>query len=277
MMKAEFQEIMNNWKLPDGGTLLERIEKMIRPALWAGYFGSSAARFVCGLQYHLGGEKDTEDLARLASLTSNDHVLDVCCFVGGSAIQLADSFRCKVTGIDISEACIVAANRIAELSGLSHLAYFRMADAGNLPFEDGRFTVVWNQASLEHYGVWLREFDRVLVPGGRLALTFEIGTNHPEEDSRGWRLQDVAHFVERLGYSIEHAEDITQRDIEIGWKPLDKRLSEQEEEFSRVLGEDWVQNAHKEFANEIERMRKGEWGNGRIVAQKNRACSTTNT
>jgi len=267
-MKPEFQRIIDSWKLPNGGTLLQTIEKMIRPALCTGHFGSSATRFVCGLQYHLGGEKDTEDLANLVALASDDHVLDVCCFIGGSDIQLADSFGCRVTGVDISETCILAANRIAELSGLSHLACFQIADASNLPFEDGKFTVVWNQASLEHYGVWLREFDRVLVPGGRLALTFEIAANHPEEDGHGWKVEDVVHFIENLGYSMQHAEDITQRDIEIGWKALDKKLSIEEEEFARILGEEWVQNAHKEFRDETERMRRGEWGNARLVAVK---------
>ena len=266
MIKSELQEIIDNWQLPEGGPLLERIRKMIRPALMAGRFGSSPVIIVGGMQYHLGGEKDTKELADLASITSSDHVLDVCCFIGGPAIQLADSFQCKVTGIDISDDYIAVANQIAKSSGLSHLVEFRVADAGQLPFEDGEFTVVWSQCSLMHYGTWLREFDRVVAQGGRLAITFEIGNNDPDKHDSRWRLHDVVRFLENLGYSVEHADDITKRDVEIGWKALDHKLSQGEKEFIAVLGEEWVRNAHKEFADDMEEMCLGIVGNGRIVA-----------
>jgi len=268
MIKPELQEVIDDWQLPDGERLLERIERMIRPTLMDGYFDSSPTAIVCGLQYHLGGERDTEELAHLASLTSSDRVLDVCCYLGGPAIQLAESFHCRVTGIDIAEPYIVVANRIAKLSGLSDLVDFHAANAANLPFKDSQFTVVWSQCSLNHDEVWLREFDRVLVHGGRLALTFEIRGNNPDEYSRKWKLQDIVRLIQDLGYSIDHAEDVTERDIEIGWKALDRKLSEREEEFAAVLGKDWIQNTHREFGDEVERMRDGKWGNGRILATK---------
>ena len=271
MSKPELQEVLNTWELPDGGLLLGRIERMIRPALLDGYFGSSYTCFVSGLQYHLGGAQDTEELADLASITSNDHVLDVCCFFGGPAIQLADSFRCRVTGVDISDTSILAANRIVELSGLSHLVQFLVADAGRLPFGDGMFTVVWGQCSLMHYDAWLREFNRVLAHRGRLAITFEIGNNSPDKHDFRWRLRDIASFLEELGYSVAHADDISERDIEIGWEALDRKLTAQEKKFTALLGEDWVRNAHQEFANGIAEMQKGKWGNGRIVATKQKS------
>lgn len=274
MIKPELQEIIDNWQLPDGGLLLERIEKIIYPTLLDGHFASSPTAIVSGIQYHLGGERDTEELANLASLTSSVHVLDVCCYLGGPAIQLAESFQCRVTGVDISKKCIAAANKIARLCGLHELVDFVVADAGNIPFENGQFTVVWNQCSLEHDEVWLREFDRVLVPNGRLALTFTIRRNNPDEDSPRWKLQDFVYFLQSLGYSIDHADDITERDIEIGWKALDRKLSEQEEKFAKALGEDWVRYAHKYFSDDIQKMREGRWGNGRIVATKNRTKGT---
>lgn len=114
----------------------------------------------------------------------------------------------------------MAANRIAHLTKLSHLLDFLIADAENLSFEDERFTVVWSQASLAHEESWLREFDRVLVPGGRLALTFQFrGMNSKEDDAfSSWTIQDVVALLEDLGYSIGHVDDLTGRDIEIGWK-----------------------------------------------------------
>jgi len=116
-----------------------------------------------------------------------------------------------------------------------------------------------------------------ISPSGRLAFTFQIGKNNRDERGSGWRLQDVVRFLQKLGYSVEHAEDITEGDIEIGWKELHRRLSEQEEEFTAILCKDWVRNAHKEFAKEMQEMREGEGGNGRIVAIKNRRDPVHNT
>jgi SAM-dependent methyltransferase len=262
------QEVIDNWQLPEGGALLNRIERMIQPVVMDGKFLTSPTATVCGLQYHLGGEQDTAELAELAAITANDHVLDVCCYLGGPAIQLAESFGCRVTGIDLFERFIVAASRIAKLAGLSELVDFRAGNANNLPFEDSQFNVVWSQCALHHDEAWLKEFHRVMPPGGRLAITFDIRRQSPDRHSPRWRLQDIITILQNMGYSVDHAEDITERDIELGWKVLDRKLSEREDEFASILGKDWVRYAHKEFTDEIRRMREGRWGNARIVASK---------
>jgi ubiquinone/menaquinone biosynthesis C-methylase UbiE len=272
MSEKDFRRVIAEWQLPRGKSLLSRVEKMIRPVLLRGYFGTSYTRFVSGLQYHLGGELDTAELAALANVTSNDNVLDACCFVGGPALQLANTFQCRVTGIDIAENCILAANRIAQLSRLPHLLDFLVADAENLPFKDERFTVVWNQASLAHKESWLKEFDRVLAPGGHFAFTFQFrGVNSKEDDLfSSWTIQDVVALLESLGYSVQHVDDLTERDIEIGWKALNQKLSNQKRELVEQLGEEWVNDAHGDFMNEIKKMKNGLWGNARIIATKKR-------
>jgi hypothetical protein len=55
-------------------------------------------------------------------------------------------------------------------------------------------------------------------------------------------------LIEGLGYSIEHADDITQRDIEIGWQVLDRQLTEHELECAWLLSGGWVHQARTEFA-----------------------------
>jgi ubiquinone/menaquinone biosynthesis C-methylase UbiE len=270
MGEKDIRRVIANWQLPKGKPLLMGVEEMIRSALLEGYFGSSYTRFVSGLQYHLGGELDTAELAALANIRSGDCVLDACCFIGGPALQLANVFHCKVSGVDISRNSILAANRIAQLTKLSPLLDFLIADCEHLPFEDESFTVVWNQASLAHEESWLREFDRVLVPSGRFAFTFQFrGESSKEDDSfSSWTIQDVVSLLEALGYGIEHVDDLTERDIEVGWKALDQKLSNQKREFVELLGEDWVNDAHNDFMNEIDRMKNGFWGNARIIATK---------
>jgi len=53
MSEKDFRRVIADWQLPKGNPLLRRVEKMIRPALLGGYFGSSYTRFVSGLQYTL--------------------------------------------------------------------------------------------------------------------------------------------------------------------------------------------------------------------------------
>jgi SAM-dependent methyltransferase len=255
---------MNSWSLPDGGNLQDRLETMIRPALFAGHFGQSATRYVSGLQYHLGGAQDTAELASLADISAADHVLDVCCFIGGPALQLAEQCGCRVTGIDLMESAIAAANRMAEIAELNALVRYRFADAADLPYDSGSFTVVWNQCSLDPNEHWLKEFDRVLGPGGRFAFTFQRKGKHDDR----WTLEDLSSLLTGLGYTVTHAEDITQRDIEIGWEALDNKLSDLEAEFAAALGDRWVQEAHQQFQTEMERMEQGDYGNARIVATK---------
>jgi ubiquinone/menaquinone biosynthesis C-methylase UbiE len=271
MINAKLAKIIETWQSPhlDGpGSCLPAIEKMIFPALVQGFFGSSPTLIVSGLQYHLGGEQDTKELARLAGISHSDKVLDVCCFLGGPAIQLAESFGCQVTGIDRSENCIVAAQKISSLCRLDHLLEFYVADAQNLPFKGDQFSVVWNQGSLDHDEAWLKEFDRVLKPEGRLALTFAIRGKNPNKDSPKWTLETIGKLVKKLGYSLDHLEDITARDIEIGWKGLIQELQRKEGTFVKALGKDWVQKAHQKFTDETEQMKAGIWGNGRMVATK---------
>jgi ubiquinone/menaquinone biosynthesis C-methylase UbiE len=265
------EEMMSEWVMPDGEGLLDSIELMVQPAMLARHFGDSYTQLVSGLQYHLGGSDDTAELAELADIGEHDRVLDTCCFVGGPALQLADALRCHVTGVDISRDAVAVANRLAQMSSLDHLLDFHLCDVTDMPFEDGAFTVVWNQASLEHKESWLKEFDRVLDTGGRFAFTFQTrGRNAvPTDEPFGkWSLEDLAERLRTMNYEILHTEDISARDIEKGWKKLLKKLDDERDAFIDAFGEEWVRNAHDEFQNEIARMRAGEWGNARIVAKK---------
>ena len=240
---------------------------MIGETLLEGHFGESATTLVCGLQYHLGGARDTRELADLAGLAASDRVLDVCSYLGGPAVQLASEYGCHVTGVDISDRAVTAARRIAILSGLGERLEFQVGNATQLPFASGSFTVLWNQGSLYHEEAWLREFDRVLAPGGRLACTFAIRGENPDAHSPRWSLAEVGDLVRGMGYQVQHLDDVTERDITQGWEALLVRLDREEARFS-TLGRGWVNDARREFQEEIHQMRAGRWGNGRLVAVK---------
>ncbi len=124
-------------------------------------------------ELHNRGKQATNDLAQLACVGPNDHVLDVGCGIGGPARTLAAEIGCKVTGIDISEEFCIAARYLNELVALAGTIDIRCADALALPFEDCSFDVVWTQhasMNIADKQTFLAEMHRALKPDGKLAL-----------------------------------------------------------------------------------------------------------
>ena len=124
-------------------------------------------------ELHNRGKQATVDLAWMAEVQSEHHVLDVGCGIGGPARTLASEFGCRVTGIDISDEFCSAAQSLNEMVGLSHRVSIRAADALTLPFEDDSFDIVWSQhvsMNIADKQALFTEMHRVLRPGGKLAL-----------------------------------------------------------------------------------------------------------
>ncbi len=266
----ELKNALANIKLLDNPDLLKAVEEMIQPLLFKGYFGDSFTRIVSGLQYHLSGYLDTKELAELASINSDDLVLDECCFIGGPALQLAIEYGCKVIGVDLDENAIMAANRIAELVDLKTNLSFEVANAVSLPFPENHFTVVWNQCSFEHDEEWIDELDRVLKPAGRIALTMQIPKNNRDQNNPfgRWSLADLEDLLISKKYEIIDKADITDRDIKHGWKKLIDKLIKNKELYIKSFGKKWVEEAANDFNKCIEEMEIGKYGNGRIAAIK---------
>jgi demethylmenaquinone methyltransferase / 2-methoxy-6-polyprenyl-1,4-benzoquinol methylase len=95
-----------------------------------------------------------------------DDVLDACCGTGDLALAALGAAG-RVTGLDFSERMLERAVRKS-----SSVEWMR-GDALDLPFPDHCFdavTVGFGVRNLEDLGRGLREFHRVLRPGGRLAV-----------------------------------------------------------------------------------------------------------
>ncbi len=138
----------------------------------AALYGSDWARLLIGDSMHPGGVELTERLGCLLELTSRSRVLDVATGRGASAFALARSFGCKVTGIDLSTACIEAARR--EGAGLAGRLTFAVGDAEALPFDEGTFDAVICECAFCTFPDKVRassEMGRVLKPGGRVGLS----------------------------------------------------------------------------------------------------------
>lgn len=149
-------------------------------------------------QDHYGGVAANDALAALASIDDGCHVLDVCCGSGGPSRYLAQKYRCRVTGIDLTECRVEGAKRLTAMVGLDDNVTFQTANALDLAFDDGTFDVVISQEAVCHIpdkDRLVAQCARVLKPGGRLAFTDVLATDSTTESTRE-RLQREMTFLE---------------------------------------------------------------------------------
>jgi ubiquinone/menaquinone biosynthesis C-methylase UbiE len=120
------------------------------------------------------GQKDRgpDPLLETAQPAADDRVLDVGCGAGHRAVALA-RVAAEVVGVDLTPAMLDQARKLQAQAGLANITWTQ-ADAADLPFADGAFTLVLSQAMFHHAAdprAALAEMRRVCRPGGRIAVT----------------------------------------------------------------------------------------------------------
>ena len=90
-------------------------------------------------EFHIRGRKATLELAAQMNLNADSHVLDIGIGLGGPARTLAETYACKVTGIDLTQAFCNAAAEISDWVGLGKRVSFKQGDATSLPFSNKTF------------------------------------------------------------------------------------------------------------------------------------------
>lgn len=106
---------------------------------------------------------------------SVQQILDVACGTGDSTIAIAKAAGpgSRVTGVDISEGMMSLIMRKAAHEGVHDRIRLQVADAEALPFSDASFHRVscdFGIRNFEHKELALKEFLRVLKPGGKLVI-----------------------------------------------------------------------------------------------------------
>jgi SAM-dependent methyltransferase len=174
-------------------------------------------------EFHIRGDTATKELIKLSGFTSDMHILDVGCGIGGSTRRLSHQTGCRVTGIDLSDTYIDTAQRLTRLLNMQELVSFHAASALALPFADNTFDGVWSlqmNMNVEDKPSWLKEVYRVLKPGGRAVLYEVCGhKNTPlyfpvpwaRDSSMSFLVppQSFRHVITSAGFGIEVWNDKT--------------------------------------------------------------------
>src|ERR1019366_2399519 len=140
----------------------------------ATFYGSDFARMLLGDSFHPGGTGLTGRLGELLALTPESHVLDVASGRGTSAFHIAETFGCRVTGIDLGEENVRLATADTSPHGMIGKVTFQLGDAERQPCGEETFDAILCECAFCTFPskpVASREFYRVLNAGGQLGLS----------------------------------------------------------------------------------------------------------
>ena len=143
-------------------------------------FAAIAGKYDLNNRLHSFGRDQAwrREAVRLAQVKPTDRVLDVACGTGDLTRAFADAGAAHVTGIDFTQEMLDIAKtkrlvkRGMPRSGAPVIDYVQ-GDAMRLPFGDEVFDIVSIAFGIRNVSepmVALREFARVLKPGGRLVV-----------------------------------------------------------------------------------------------------------
>jgi ubiquinone/menaquinone biosynthesis C-methylase UbiE len=124
-------------------------------------------------EFHIGGRKATGELMSQLEVTAPDHVLDVGSGLGGPARFIADRYKCRVSGVDLTRDYVETGNRLCQWVGLDDRVSLHQSSALVTPFQDATFS----KAYMLHVGMNIEnkeelflEVRRVLRPGALFAI-----------------------------------------------------------------------------------------------------------
>ncbi|MFN2513420.1 MAG: class I SAM-dependent methyltransferase [Pyrinomonadaceae bacterium] len=137
-------------------------------------------------------------------------VADLGC---GSGAMLCEVLRLRPTwsgyGLDISEAAINYARRLAAHKAVAARTQFQTGCLMNLPFADSSFDVVIASEVVEHLPHPERVFEelsRVLTPGGVLLLTVPAESHTPAHMQAVNSAGDLCGLIEQAGLTVSSVE-----------------------------------------------------------------------
>lgn len=112
-------------------------------------------------------------LALVPGIGPETRVLDIGCGTGEQTRVLARNSQARFVAIDNHPPFVQELNRQATALGIADRVAARVGDMRRLEFAPGSFDLIWCEGAIYVIGVeaGLRDWRRLLVPGGHVALT----------------------------------------------------------------------------------------------------------
>ena len=160
-------------------------------------------------EFHIGGRVATENFLSQLNFTQHDHILDIGCGLGGAARYVANTYRTRVTGIDLTPEYIDTGQVLCRWVKLDSQISLHQGSALGMPFTEETF----DGAYMLHVGMNIEEKTRlftevyrVLRPGGAFGVYDVMRTGAGElrypvpwaADDRTSKLATPADYAQAL-------------------------------------------------------------------------------
>jgi ubiquinone/menaquinone biosynthesis C-methylase UbiE len=153
-------------------------------------------------------------------LTRDSHLLDLGSGIGGPARFLAETYGCKVTGVDLSEFNFRTAQRKTREAGLDHLVSVLHGNALETPLPEESFTHVFGCEAWCYFPDKVQLYKvayRALKPGGIIAFLESACDTpvrlHTAEILAPVQYESIAHYtlmLEAAGFEAIRHYDTTE-------------------------------------------------------------------
>jgi SAM-dependent methyltransferase len=124
-------------------------------------------------EFHIGGRQASEEFLDQLGLSPEDHLLDVGCGLGGTSRFVADRYKSRVTGIDLTAEYIDTGKVLCNWVGLDDRIALHLGSALSLTFDHATF----DGAFMMHVGMNIEdkanlfsEISRVLRRGASFGV-----------------------------------------------------------------------------------------------------------
>lgn len=124
--------------------------------------------------FHARGFPATVELADRLQIKAGQHMVDIGCGLGGPARYIAKRFQCTVSGVDITQPFVEAANMLTKLVHMERQVKIEHGDGQHLPYPDACFDGGYTQhvtMNVPDRATFFAEAYRVLKPGAPFGLT----------------------------------------------------------------------------------------------------------
>ena len=223
-MSESAEEIRRHYESEPGNADL--VAKVIHILNGFGAEPLTASQLATFDHFHILGLAATQELAEVAGMQKETKVLDAGSGLGGPSRYLAETYGCKVSGVDLTPSFIEIAKLMTARTSLGPLVNYQVGDLAALPFGDGEFDVVWTQHVVMNISNRKRvysEFQRVLKPRGKLAF-FDLVAGDEKQPlifPVPWAETPAASFLlnkaetiealEQAGFGLGQWNDVTER------------------------------------------------------------------